>query len=179
MTQDSISSKNALYDHFIAEHGVESEWKRCSSPLSIEEMLSIWVWIQLNRQMLYHIRPQVLHWNKIQLRFRICQRLTIMTGQTIITGLEVLDHSGISVSDYSCSPFSILIHILYWIRLTVERNIEIGWEKGILFWYKGLEYDSISQSKKKNQFHCSKWLTETKNREVVQQLVALIVGTRG
>ena len=42
------SNENALHARSIAERWIEPEWKCCSLSLSVEKMLSVRVWIQLN-----------------------------------------------------------------------------------------------------------------------------------
>ena len=53
-----------------------------------------------------------------------------MTAFHLLSGPEVLGHSGIFISDFSCSPFMMVIHIVLAAIATMKHNIEKGCGEG-------------------------------------------------
>ena len=63
LTQDSIGHLQILcLSILLPSGGIESEWKRCSSPLSTEKMLGVCVWIQLKAQYQDKIKCPIQTW---------------------------------------------------------------------------------------------------------------------
>ena len=85
---------------------------------------------------LYYMRPQVVHLNKIQRRFRIYQRFAIMTGP------KVLGHSGISISLFSLLPiFNIDSYCV--LTRTPLLSVTLRWDEKGEFCFDTRVWDTI------------------------------------